>query len=176
MSQPLRLAKEALERRPHFVAAAAMEIEMALYGELASFQPGEITEAFGAGRTLDALSGRERVDLAAAIHEIDEQGEGLALWIPSVGKSNGRGKAQFLLAPPERADTAHLLDECFLVGNVRRKTGWRGERRVISRGLQLQQLFEDLERTMARCRRRLGHGHILHGRPIGINAAVSPFI
>jgi hypothetical protein len=123
MSEPLRLAKEALERRPHFVAAAAMEIEMALYGELASFQPREVTEAFGARRALDSLSGRERIDLAAAIHEVYEQGEGLALLIPSVGKSDGSGKAQLFLAPAEGADAAHFDEECFFVGNVRRKTG-----------------------------------------------------
>jgi len=158
VSQALRLPKKPLERGPRILAAEAVEIEMPLYREIAAFEAREIPAAFPARGAFDSFARGERIDLAPAGDEVGERGEGLGLVVTALRKRDRSREAQRLLAPAERPNALHLHQERFFIREIRREAGWR---RLPSRRrerVSVHELFQDLERSMARPG-RLGHGH-----------------
>jgi hypothetical protein len=157
VSQALRLAEKPLERGARLLSPEAVEVEMPLHRKIAALEAREVPAPFPARGAFYSLARGEWIDLTPAGDEVGERGEGIGLIVAALGKLEGGGKAQRLLAPAQRPNALHLQQERFFIGEIRGEAGWRRRRRARRRErLSIEKLLQDLERPMARPG-RLGH-------------------
>ncbi len=116
MSQMLGPSEKCLEPGFCFFEIETVQIEVRLNGIVSFFELPQVETPSLRGRSLDAFTGRERVQFSTAGHQFPESRQSFRLVAGTFGDLDGSGEPERCFAPPEWPDLLHGLAERFFVG------------------------------------------------------------